>query len=406
MKASLSAALDSLGARIKLVDDPGVPYDDYYTTPEFSFVRLEMPARRWREGVALLAELVRFPRLEREEVEAVRKEILDIQKRRQDSSRSRALELMDRTLAPGHPLSRPVLGSASSVSGITQNDLRAFHKTYVTGKRMILTGVSPEDPSELLAALRAAFGGIPAGSDPAASRPAPLTPRNQTARAQGQSKQSTIALSYLFDAPPSELPALAVAGAILSDKLTFDLREQKGLAYSMGASIQPWAGRVRLQVVMGTRRENVDKALAALREGITGLPQPTDAEVRKAAAALRGRGGSAVRLPGMGPGVEPDPRQGSRRARRGGSGDGLPILPAESRNRPAGGEVPAGVAVPDGPRPGVWRPSDRHRAGRRVDPYEASACQEVKRSHGRGMGWPPHPSKRLRPVKASLSRTC
>ena len=287
--AALSARLAALGARIKTDDDPAIPYDDYYTTPEFSFVRLEMPARRWREGVALLGELVRFPRFDREEVEAVRKEILDIQKRRQDSSRNRALELMDRTLAPGHPLSRPVLGSASSVSGITQNDLRAFHKTYVTGKRMILTGVSPADPAELLEAVRAAFGGIPAGSELATSKPAPLTSRNLTARAQGQSKQSTIALSYLFDAAPGELPALAVAGTILSDKLTFDLREQKGLAYSMGASIQPWAGRVRLQVVMGTRRENVDKALAALREGITALSQPTEDEVRKAAAAMRGR---------------------------------------------------------------------------------------------------------------------
>jgi hypothetical protein len=62
-RAALAARLDDLGAHVKTNDDPGVPFDDYYTTPEFSFVRLEMSADHWREGIALLAEITRFPRL-------------------------------------------------------------------------------------------------------------------------------------------------------------------------------------------------------------------------------------------------------------------------------------------------------------------------------------------------------
>jgi len=65
--AAFSAALDALGARVKVVDDPAIPYDDYYTTPEYSYVRLEVPAARWREAISLLGEIVRFPRLAADE---------------------------------------------------------------------------------------------------------------------------------------------------------------------------------------------------------------------------------------------------------------------------------------------------------------------------------------------------
>src|SRR5262245_39748379 len=46
---ALAARLDAIGATLKTDDDARVPYDDYYTTPEFSFLRLEMPSARWRE---------------------------------------------------------------------------------------------------------------------------------------------------------------------------------------------------------------------------------------------------------------------------------------------------------------------------------------------------------------------
>lgn len=288
--AALAARLDALGANLKTDDDARVPYDDYYTTPEFSFVRLEMPSARWREGVALLAEIVRYPRLDQEDVEAVRREMLDIQSRRADSSRTRAVEIMDRTLAPGHALSRPVLGTAASIGSISVDDLKAFHKSYVTGRRLIVTGVSPVAPGALLEAIENAFAGLPSGPETTPVPGPPLTGAGPEQREPPRGKgSSTIVLSYLFDAPEEAAAPLAVAGAIVSDRLTFHLREERGLAYSMGASIQPWGGRMRFQVVMGTRRENLDEALKGLREGIATFAPPDAVEVAKTSAAMRGR---------------------------------------------------------------------------------------------------------------------
>jgi predicted Zn-dependent peptidase len=80
-----------------------------------------------------------------------------------------------------------------------------------------------------------------------------------------------------------------LAGALLSDQLEFELRERRGLAYSMGASIAPWAGRMRLLVTMGTRRENLDEAIEGIRRGVASFTPGDGAAVRRAAAAWRGR---------------------------------------------------------------------------------------------------------------------
>jgi predicted Zn-dependent peptidase len=286
---ALAARLARLGAQVKADDDSRVPFDDYYTTPEFSFVRLELPADGWREGISLLAEMLRQPRLDPVDVESVRKDMLDLQSRRQASSRNRAVDAFEGAIAPGHPLTRPVLGTAASIGAITVDDLGAFHRDYVTGSHLALTVVSPVDAEEVAQALDGAFAGLPAGAPAPAVPPPPVTSAPAELRGDALKDQVTVVLGYTFDAPDDERPALALAGALLSDELAFELREKRGLAYQMGASIAPWGGRMRLLVTMGTRKENLDAALSGLREGIAAFVPKDDAAVKRAAAAMRGR---------------------------------------------------------------------------------------------------------------------
>jgi predicted Zn-dependent peptidase len=230
------------------------------------------------------------PRLADEDVEAARKEMTDLQARRLASSRNRAVDALEAALAPGHPLTRPVLGTADSLRGITAADLRAFHGDYVTGKRAVVTVVSPVPAEEVLEVLGAAFAGIPEGTAPPMVPAVPVTPPPAAELRAGKlGEQATIAMGYVFDAPPSDRGALAVAGALLSDALAFDLRETRGLAYSIGASIAPWGGRMRLLVTMGTRQATVDEAVAALRKGIGEFVPGDAAAVERAAAGMRGR---------------------------------------------------------------------------------------------------------------------
>ncbi len=289
-EAALAARLARLGATLKTDDDPSVPYDDYSTTPEFSFVRMELPADGWREGIALLGDLLVHPRLDERDLAAVVDEMRDLQARRDAASRNRAMDALEAALAPGHPLTRPVLGSARSLQGVTVGDLRTFHQAYVTGRHLVVTVESPVAPEAVLEALHDAFGSLPEGSPLPAVPPPPVTAGGGSERrAAAPAEQVTIAMGYVFEAPEADRAALAVLGALLSDALAFDLRETRGLAYSIGASIAPWGGRMRLLVTMGTRKANLEEAIAGLRAGIAGFSPGDRAAVARAAASLRGR---------------------------------------------------------------------------------------------------------------------
>jgi predicted Zn-dependent peptidase len=290
-RAALDAAFTSLGAEIKLHDAAWIPYDDYYTTAAFSFARLEMPADRWEAGLRLLGEMVRYPKLAALDVDAVRAEMQDVRKRGLESPSSVGRGELRSLIAPGHPLSKPVQGTADSLEAITVEELGEFHDAYVSGKRIILTGTGPVAPDRFLRAVEDVFGDLPAGEAPPETPPAPPTAPGLVHTDDEGREQAYLSLGYLFDSEPDDRAALAVAGAMLSDRLSFTLREERGLAYSMGASIGPWGGRMMLGIGMGTRPDNVDEALEGLKQGLREFveSEPDSTEVRKAANALRGR---------------------------------------------------------------------------------------------------------------------
>jgi predicted Zn-dependent peptidase len=288
---TLGAKMDALGVTLKTRDAAFIPFDDYYTTPEFSWVRLEMPVDRWREGVALLAEVVRYPRWDPASFEAAKKELLDVQTRRAESGRNVAAALTAGLLAPGHPLSAPVYGTKETVSGITLEDLRAHHGRQVVGTRMVLTGVGPVDPQEVLRAVERAFGDLAAGEAVEGAGKVPVTESGLEAERTLGGRQATLELSYVFDAGEEDRAPLTVAGALLSDRMAFRLREEQGLAYRVGCSFAQYGGRMRFTASMGTRPDNVETALAGMREILEELreAEPTEDEVQRAANSVRGR---------------------------------------------------------------------------------------------------------------------
>lgn len=288
--AAIEDRLARLGARLKVVDDPSVPFDDYYTTPEFSWVRLEVPSAGWRESVALLSSILRAPAVSAPSVEESRKEMTTLATASGGSPRAVAQAKLDALLAPGDPMTRPVLGTPATLATIGPEALAAFAASTVVGSRMIVSAVGPVAPDAVVQALDADLGGLPPGEPARAAAPAPAGGEARHDEAVLGKSQAYVALAQLLDVPPGDRAALTVATSILSDRLAFALRETKGLAYSVGASTRPWAGRTRLDVSMGTRAANVDEArsgILEILEAFTSSP-PSAADVARSINAVRG----------------------------------------------------------------------------------------------------------------------
>jgi zinc protease len=122
---------------------------------------------------------------------------------------------------------------------------------------------------------------------------APSTTRKPDRAEQALNKrQSYLRLGAVIEVDGEDLPALEAANLVLSDRLQMDLREQQGLAYSIGSGLSPLGhGRQLLAVSMGTAPDNLERAeqeirriAAELREG----PVPPE-ELERIVAARKGR---------------------------------------------------------------------------------------------------------------------
>ena len=278
----ISADLNAIGATLKVTDDRSIPYDDYYFSPAYSYLRFETTARQAYEGLMQLADLIKNPKFDPEQVERVRAQLLNDLREDQGSTRIQARNLFYQTLLGDDPLARPILGEEQDVKSITVEDLRQFHRTYFAPHNLILSVVSGLPAEKVMGRLKFYFADLPtypeSKKEEMKNRKAWERERMGMLETQGVERtkekkiveremgkgQSYIYLGNLFSFKEADEVAITVMNAILSDRIAFNLREKQGLAYVIGSSVSFYRGIGWFQVFMGTRPENLSKAQQGL----------------------------------------------------------------------------------------------------------------------------------------------
>ena len=294
-RGQLEARLERLGAELKTADSDFIPYDDYYTDPSHSFVRLEVRSDNWLPALDLLAELARLPALSEAEFEALHA-ARRVRAEKEAGSPAEVGRAAYRAalLGADHPLARPIVGTPESLGAVTHADLVEFAATYLAPGGLILSAVGPHEPEDVFGAVAERFASAAAGPEwtPAPAWPATGEPGPATEVSLG-GDQAKIYLGRIGPAEAGDHAGLRLLAAIASDRLAMTLREESGLAYRLGASVtfsedpaQAW-----LTVEMGTRPENREEALAGLRAQMEALraEMAGDEEIDRIRAVRRSR---------------------------------------------------------------------------------------------------------------------
>ena len=271
----ISQDIASIGGQLKLVDDPNIPYDDIYTSRLYSFIRFETLDEFANQGVELLSDLVKNSKFPQEEVEKTRAEILSIIKRENESTSKTCSNLFYAELFKDHPYGKTVLGDENTINSITQTDLIDFHKKFYSPKNMILTVVTSLPTDQVLALIKNNFGDIAPVDFATPSIPQPKA-ISSPAEVKKEMKKEQVYL-YLGDLLPGinspDAPALEVANSILSSRLGLNLREKKGLAYSVGSSANFDKDFGWFIASIGTRPKNYKEASDGILNEINQLKE-------------------------------------------------------------------------------------------------------------------------------------
>jgi predicted Zn-dependent peptidase len=249
-------------------------------------------------AVDLVADVVLNGVCAAEDVELERDVVLEEIAMRDDDPEDTLGDVFLSAMFGEHPVGRPVIGSVESVSGMTRNQLRSFHVRRYIPERMVLAVAGNIDHDHVVALAREFFGPrlvkgrkpqpIRTGNGRVATPPAlTLVSRDceQThltlgVRVPGRHQSDRWALSVLNTA----------LGGGLSSRLFQEIRETRGLAYSVYSALDTFADSGVFSVYAGCLPERFDEVVRLTAEVLETVAREgiTEAECRIAKGALRG----------------------------------------------------------------------------------------------------------------------
>ncbi|MGY1694931.1 M16 family metallopeptidase [Geodermatophilus sp. SYSU D00814] len=251
-------------------------------------------------AVALLGDLVTDALNTAEDLESERTVVLEEIAMRDDEPADLVHDLFAETLFGDTALGRSVLGTVGSIEALTRDDVDGWYRSRYAIPSMVVTAAGRVDHQQVLDLVTAAFGDRLAG--PAA--PAPLRRGEELdlvrpARPAGLVSRRTeqthllyggLALSRFDERRYAAAVLETAVGGGMSSRLFQEIREKRGLVYSVGSSLGSYAGTGTFSVYAGCAKKRVPEVLRLVREELARVAADglTAEEVARGRGQLRG----------------------------------------------------------------------------------------------------------------------
>jgi predicted Zn-dependent peptidase len=268
-----------------------------YTSHDLVAFHITARAQRGLEAADLLTDFVARPRIDGEELDRERGVVIQEIARADDQPAALAEHLIDEAVFGDHPLGRPVLGTTEHLRDtFTREGIVAFRSrrwSPAAGAAFVVGNVDALGHDGELENLFERFHAAP---EPEPFDPAPGQHPRIMVR-ERDSNQSHLRLSYrptVDVSAPRQRAALAVYGTLLGgsmgSRLFDEIREQRGLAYSVSAFPHAYADVPILQLSAGLESGKLLEAYRRMRDIVTELRDdgPTESEVKRAQAYAAG----------------------------------------------------------------------------------------------------------------------
>ncbi len=268
-----------------------------YTSHDLVAFHITVRAESAPEAIDLLSDFVARPRLDAEELDRERGVVIQEINRAYDQPSTVAEYLIDKAAFGDHPLGRTVLGPEQNLESFSREAIVAFRERRWAGMNggAFLVGNTGFVPGQdKLAELFARFPTLP---EPEPYAPAPkFAP--ETMVEQRDTNQSHLRMIYRPGVDVGDAKARAalaiystLLGGSMGSRLFEEIREKRGLCYSVYAIAHAYADVPILQLGSGLDSSKCVEAYKRMREIVDELrvDGPTEEEVHRARAYSAGR---------------------------------------------------------------------------------------------------------------------
>ncbi len=264
------------------------------TSRETTVVYARIPDVGLERALDVMADMVFRPAFV--DVDSEREVVLEEIAMVEDTPNDLVHDLAAEAVFGSHPLGRPVIGSADVISSISKRALAGYHGRAYQPDRIVLAAAGNVRHDELVELLSERRNGARSGPGLAARKPARAngTPGIHFQRKDTEQYHVCLGAPGIARTDDRRFAASlmdAIVGGSASSRLFQEIREKRGMAYSVYSYSSQYADAGQVGIYVGTREDNLAEcleiAVAEVSDIASGNVRP--AELARAKENLKGR---------------------------------------------------------------------------------------------------------------------
>ncbi|GAB4169023.1 MAG: pitrilysin family protein [Terrimicrobiaceae bacterium] len=237
----------------------------------------------------VLCDLYLSPRLAPIDIERERGVIVEEIQMYRDEPSSHVQEMLNSEFWKSHPLGRPITGTIQTVTSLTRDDIQDYRREHYQARRTVVSAAGKIRHEDVVERVSRLLEGLPSGRKAGVPRPPRLVGRAGWVVEKRDTQQTQVAIGF---PAPSQKDSRRFAvhllhvllGGNASSRLFQQLREKRGLCYSVSTHPNLLADGGMLNLSLGLDARNLQKSLQLILLEIDKIRKqpPGAAEFRRA----------------------------------------------------------------------------------------------------------------------------
>jgi predicted Zn-dependent peptidase len=238
---------------------------DAFTTHEMTGFAIKVADQSLGRALDLLSDILANPKFDQTDLDREQKVILEEMKMVEDTPDELLGELFNAAYFPGHSLGRPIEGTEETVSSFDQNTLTSFHALEFSPANLVVAAAGNVEHQELVDLVANCFqGSATATNHTQQQSPTPAAPILIEQKKELEQAHLVIATPWP-DAKDADRYAASLLASVMgggtSSRLWQTVREERGLAYSVGAGGSTFSDVGVFTIYAGTSPEHLNEVL-------------------------------------------------------------------------------------------------------------------------------------------------
>jgi predicted Zn-dependent peptidase len=234
------------------------------TSRETTVVYCRIPDHHLATALDAMADMVFRPAFQ--DVDSEREVVLEEIAMVEDTPHDLVHDLAAEAVFGGHPLGRPVLGRAEVIAGVSRRSLASYHRRAYAGERLVLAAAGNVRHADLVRMLDERREVVETHQPAPMRKPAGRLPAPAIRFQAKDTEQYHVCLGGPGIARTDERRFAAsvldaIVGGSASSRLFQEIREKRGLAYSVYSYSSQYADSGQVGLYVGTRAENLETCL-------------------------------------------------------------------------------------------------------------------------------------------------